>query len=97
MSTIILSSILSKAGSIFGPIGQIVGSELGALLGSQLDNAIFGLDAEQKITHGAEAEKSASSNLNLWQSNSNYLWHCSHCWKHYLVTANKEEAITTQN
>ncbi|BET34870.1 MULTISPECIES: hypothetical protein [Wolbachia] len=53
MSTIILSSILSKAGSIFGPIGQIVGSELGALLGAQLDNAIFGLDAEQKITHEA--------------------------------------------
>lgn len=53
MSTIILSSILSKAGSIFGPIGQIAGSELGALLGAQLDNAIFGLDAEQKITHGA--------------------------------------------
>ncbi len=53
MSTIILSSILSKAGSIFGPIGQIVGSELGALLGAQLGNAIFGLDVEQKVTHGA--------------------------------------------
>ncbi|MDR2978511.1 MAG: hypothetical protein LBU56_03825 [Rickettsiales bacterium] len=53
MSIIILSSILGQAGSIFGPIGQIIGSELGALLGAQLDNAIFGLDAEQKVTHGA--------------------------------------------
>ncbi|MGL9702844.1 MAG: glycoside hydrolase/phage tail family protein [Wolbachia sp.] len=53
MSTIILSSILGQAGSIFGPIGRIIGSELGALLGAQLDNAIFGLDVEQKITHGA--------------------------------------------
>ncbi|MGL9759176.1 MAG: hypothetical protein ACR5LA_10600 [Wolbachia sp.] len=43
MSTIVLSSI-------FGPI---IGSELGALLGAQLDGAMFGLDAEQKVTHGA--------------------------------------------
>jgi hypothetical protein len=39
MSTIILSSIFGQAGSIFGPIGQIIGSELGALLGAQLDGA----------------------------------------------------------
>ncbi|MDX5495361.1 MAG: glycoside hydrolase TIM-barrel-like domain-containing protein [Wolbachia endosymbiont of Nomada marshamella] len=53
MSTIILSSIFGQAGSIFGPIGQIIGSELGALLGAQLDGAMFSLDAEQKVTHGA--------------------------------------------
>ncbi|WP_265017721.1 glycoside hydrolase/phage tail family protein [Wolbachia endosymbiont (group A) of Andrena dorsata] len=53
MSTIILSSIFGQAGSIFGPIGRIIGSELGALLGAQLDGAMFGLDAEQKVTHGA--------------------------------------------
>ncbi|WP_264683383.1 MULTISPECIES: glycoside hydrolase/phage tail family protein [unclassified Wolbachia] len=53
MSTIILSSILGQAGSIFGPVGRIIGSELGALLGAQLDSAMFGLDAEQKVTHGA--------------------------------------------
>ncbi|WP_264736408.1 glycoside hydrolase/phage tail family protein [Wolbachia endosymbiont (group A) of Rhinocyllus conicus] len=53
MSTIILSSIFGQAGSIFGPIGQIIGSELGAFLGAQLDGAMFSLDAEQKVTHGA--------------------------------------------
>ncbi|WP_246168550.1 baseplate megatron protein TIM-barrel domain-containing protein [Wolbachia endosymbiont of Ctenocephalides felis wCfeT] len=53
MSTIILSSILGQAGSVFGPVGQIIGSELGALIGAQLDSAMFGLDAEQKVTHGA--------------------------------------------
>ncbi|WP_353273651.1 glycoside hydrolase TIM-barrel-like domain-containing protein [Wolbachia endosymbiont (group A) of Agelastica alni] len=53
MSTIVLSSIFGQAGSIFGPIGRIIGSELGALLGAQLDSAMFGLDAEQKVTHGA--------------------------------------------
>ncbi|WP_250296796.1 glycoside hydrolase/phage tail family protein [Wolbachia endosymbiont of Oedothorax gibbosus] len=53
MSTIILSSIFGQAGSIFGPIGRIIGSELGALLGAQLDGAMFGLEAEQKVTHGA--------------------------------------------
>ncbi|WP_353275380.1 glycoside hydrolase TIM-barrel-like domain-containing protein [Wolbachia endosymbiont (group A) of Pipizella viduata] len=53
MSTIILSSIFGQAGSIFGPISQIIGSELGALLGTQLDGAMFSLDAEQKVTHGA--------------------------------------------
>lgn len=66
MSTIILSSILSKAGSIFGPIGQIIGSELGALLGAQLDSAMFSLDAEQKITHGARLKNLQVQNLNLW-------------------------------
>lgn len=52
MSTIILSSIFGQAGSIFGPIGRIIGSELGVLLGAQLDSTMFGLDAEQKVTHG---------------------------------------------
>ncbi|WP_265040132.1 hypothetical protein [Wolbachia endosymbiont (group A) of Trypoxylon clavicerum] len=31
MSTIVLSSIFGQAGSIFGPIGQIIGSELGSV------------------------------------------------------------------
>ncbi|WP_395463601.1 glycoside hydrolase TIM-barrel-like domain-containing protein [Wolbachia endosymbiont of Cantharis cryptica] len=53
MSTIVLSSILGQAGSVFGPVGRIIGSELGALLGAQLDSAMFSLDAEQKVTHGA--------------------------------------------
>jgi hypothetical protein len=48
-----LASILGQVVSIFGPVGQIIGSELGALLGAQLDSAIFGMDAEQKVTHGA--------------------------------------------
>lgn len=97
MSTIILSSILSKAGSIFGPIGQIVGSELGALLGAQLDNAIFGLDAEQKITHGARLK-------NLQIQTSAYGKAISIIYGTARVAGNiiwsqpiKEEAITTQN
>ncbi|BEP32584.1 MAG: hypothetical protein WBIAU2_08110 [Wolbachia endosymbiont of Drosophila biauraria] len=96
MSTIILSSIFSQAGSIFGPIGRIIGSELGALLGAQLDGAMFGLDVEQKVTHGARLKKSASSNLNLRQNDSNYLWHCSCCREHYLVTANKRRGDNHQ-
>lgn len=41
MSTIVLSSILGQAGSVFGPFGQVIGSELGSLLGAQLDSAMF--------------------------------------------------------
>ncbi|WCR53107.1 MAG: hypothetical protein PG981_000129 [Wolbachia endosymbiont of Ctenocephalides orientis wCori] len=51
--TIVLSSILGQARSVFGPFGQVIGSELGALLGAQLDSAMFGLDDKQKITYGA--------------------------------------------
>ncbi|BDG75485.1 MULTISPECIES: glycoside hydrolase/phage tail family protein [Wolbachia] len=97
MSTIILSSILSKAGSIFGPIGQIVGSELGALLGAQLDNAIFGLDADQKITHGARLK-------NLQVQTSTYGKAIPIIYGTARIAGNiiwsqpiKEEAITTQN
>ena len=53
MSTIVLSSIFGQFGSVLGPIGQIIGSELGAILGSQLDGEMFNLDSEQKVTHGA--------------------------------------------
>ncbi|QJT94071.1 glycoside hydrolase TIM-barrel-like domain-containing protein [Wolbachia endosymbiont of Diaphorina citri] len=97
MSTIILSSILSKAGSIFGPIGQIAGSELGALLGAQLDNAIFGLDAEQKITHGARLK-------NLQVQTSTYGKAIPIIYGTARIAGNiiwsqpiKEEAITTEN
>lgn len=97
MSTIILSSILSKAGSIFGPIGQIAGSELGALLGAQLDNVIFGLDAEQKITHGARLK-------NLQVQTSTYGKAIPIIYGTARIAGNiiwsqpiKEEAITTQN
>ncbi|WP_341807885.1 hypothetical protein [Wolbachia endosymbiont (group E) of Neria commutata] len=53
MSTIVLSSIFGQVGSVLGPIGQVIGSELGSLLGAQLDGAMFNLDAEQKVTHGS--------------------------------------------
>ncbi|AWW50846.1 glycoside hydrolase/phage tail family protein [Wolbachia endosymbiont of Folsomia candida] len=53
MSTIVLSSIFGQFGSVLGPVGQIIGSELGALLGAQLDGAMFNLDAEKKVIHDA--------------------------------------------
>ncbi|MGL9688463.1 MAG: hypothetical protein ACR5K6_01610 [Wolbachia sp.] len=97
MSTIILSSILGQAGSIFGPIGRIIGSELGALLGAQLDNAIFGLDAEQKITHGSRLK-------NLQIQTSTYGRTIPIIYGSARVTGNiiwaqpiKEEVITTKN
>lgn len=97
MSTIILSSILGQAGSIFGPIGQIIGSELGALLGAQLDSAMFSLDAEQKITHGARLK-------NLQVQTSTYGKAIPIIYGTARVAGNiiwsqpiKEEAITTQN
>ncbi|WP_265016828.1 glycoside hydrolase/phage tail family protein [Wolbachia endosymbiont (group B) of Lycaena phlaeas] len=97
MSTIILSSILGQAGSIFGPIGQIIGSELGALLGAQLDSAMFSLDAEQKITHGARLK-------NLQVQTSTYGKAIPIIYGTARIAGNiiwsqpiKEEAITTQN
>ncbi|WCR58411.1 MAG: hypothetical protein PG980_000883 [Wolbachia endosymbiont of Ctenocephalides felis wCfeJ] len=96
MSTIILSSILGQAGSIFGPIGQVIGSELGALLGAQLDNAIFGLDAEQKVTYGARLK-------NLQVQTSTYGRTIAIIYGTARVAGNiiwaqpiKEEAITTK-
>ncbi|UJQ21281.1 glycoside hydrolase TIM-barrel-like domain-containing protein [Wolbachia endosymbiont of Delia radicum] len=97
MSTIILSSIFGQAGSIFGPIGRIIGSELGALLGSQLDGAMFGLDAEQKVTHGARLK-------NLQVQTSTYGRTIPIIYGTARVAGNiiwsqpiKEEAITTKS
>ncbi|WP_265024657.1 glycoside hydrolase/phage tail family protein [Wolbachia endosymbiont (group A) of Eupithecia tripunctaria] len=97
MSTIILSSIFGQAGSIFGPIGRIIGSELGALLGAQLDGAMFGLDAEQKVTHGARLK-------NLQVQTSTYARTIPIIYGTARVAGNiiwaqpiKEEAITTKS
>ncbi|MFJ5423982.1 glycoside hydrolase/phage tail family protein [Wolbachia endosymbiont of Drosophila barbarae] len=97
MSTIILSSIFGQAGSIFGPIGRIIGSELGALLGAQLDGAMFGLDAEQKVTHGARLK-------NLQVQTSTYGRTIPIIYGTARVAGNiiwaqpiKEEAITTKS
>lgn len=97
MSTIILSSIFGQAGSIFGPIGQIIGSELGALLGAQLDGAMFSLDAEQKVTHGARLK-------NLQVQTSTYGRTIPIIYGTARVAGNiiwsqpiKEEAITTKS
>lgn len=97
MSTIILSSIFGQAGSIFGPIGRIIGSELGALLGAQLDSAMFGLDAEQKVTHGARLK-------NLQVQTSTYGRTIPIIYGTARVAGNiiwsqpiKEEAITTKS
>ncbi|WP_338976620.1 MULTISPECIES: glycoside hydrolase TIM-barrel-like domain-containing protein [unclassified Wolbachia] len=97
MSTIILSSIFGQAGSIFGPIGRIIGSELGALLGAQLDGAMFGLDAEQKVTHGARLK-------NLQVQTSTYSRTIPIIYGTARVAGNiiwsqpiKEEAITTKS
>ncbi|MGL9681613.1 MAG: hypothetical protein ACR5K2_01160 [Wolbachia sp.] len=76
MSTIILSSLLGQAGSIFGPISRIIASELGALLLVHSSiMRIFGLDAGQKITHRARLKNLQIQTSTLWQNNSNYLWH----------------------
>ncbi|CDR78807.1 MULTISPECIES: hypothetical protein [Wolbachia] len=102
MSTIILSSIFGQAGSIFGPIGRIIGSELGALLGAQLDGAMFGLDAEQKVTHGARLKNlqvqtsTYGRTIPIIYGTARYLWHCSCCREHYLVTANKRRGDNHQ-
>ncbi len=97
MSTIILSSIFGQAGSIFGPIGRIIGSELGALLGAQLDGAMFGLEAEQKVTHGARLK-------NLQVQTSTYGRTIPIIYGTARVAGNiiwaqpiKEEAITTKS
>uniref|UniRef100_A0A1A9VK31 GTA TIM-barrel-like domain-containing protein n=1 Tax=Glossina austeni TaxID=7395 RepID=A0A1A9VK31_GLOAU len=97
MSTIVLSSIFGQAGSIFGPIGQIIGSELGALLGAQLDGAMFSLDAEQKVTHGARLK-------NLQVQTSTYGRTIPIIYGTARVAGNiiwsqpiKEEAITTKS
>ncbi|MFP3020622.1 MAG: glycoside hydrolase TIM-barrel-like domain-containing protein [Wolbachia sp.] len=97
MSTIVLSSIFGQAGSIFGPIGRIIGSELGALLGAQLDGAMFGLDAEQKVTHGARLK-------NLQVQTSTYGRTIPIIYGTARVAGNiiwsqpiKEEAITTKS
>ncbi|WP_353283390.1 glycoside hydrolase TIM-barrel-like domain-containing protein [Wolbachia endosymbiont (group A) of Pogonocherus hispidulus] len=97
MSTIVLSSIFGQVGSIFGPIGQIIGSELGALLGAQLDGAMFGLDAEQKVTHGARLK-------NLQVQTSTYGRTIPIIYGTARVAGNiiwsqpiKEEAITTKS
>ncbi|WP_338482318.1 glycoside hydrolase TIM-barrel-like domain-containing protein [Wolbachia endosymbiont (group A) of Ophion costatus] len=97
MSTIILSSIFGQAGSIFGPIGRIIGSELGALLGAQLDGAMFGLDAEQKVTHRARLK-------NLQVQTSTYSRTIPIIYGTARVAGNiiwsqpiKEEAITTKS
>ncbi len=97
MSTIILSSIFGQAGSIFGPIGRIIGSELGALLGAQLDSAMFGLDAEQKVRHGARLK-------NLQVQTSTYGRTIPIIYGTARVAGNiiwsqpiKEEAITTKS
>ncbi|EAL60078.1 phage host specificity protein [Wolbachia endosymbiont of Drosophila simulans] len=97
MSTIILSSIFGQAGSIFGPIGRIIGSELGALLGAQLDGAMFSLDAEQKVTHGARLK-------NLQVQTSTYGRTIPIIYGTARVAGNiiwsqpiKEEAITTKS
>lgn len=47
MSSIILASIF---GQFFGPIGRMIGSDLGA----QLNDVIFDLNAEKKVTHGTK-------------------------------------------
>ncbi len=53
MSSIILSSILTE---FIGPLGQIVGSELQTILGEELSDAIFGLDAEKKVIHESKLQ-----------------------------------------
>jgi hypothetical protein len=97
MSTIILSSIFGQFGSVLGPIGQIIGSELGALLGAQLDGAMFSLDAEQKVTHGAKLK-------NLQVQTSTYGRTIPTIYGTARVAGNiiwaqpvKEEAITTNS
>ncbi len=42
MATIVLSTVGAAAGSVFGPIGAVVGRAIGGLAGAAIDNAVLG-------------------------------------------------------
>ncbi|WP_181704343.1 baseplate multidomain protein megatron [Chthonobacter albigriseus] len=61
MSSLILSTVGAAVGSVFGPIGTIVGRAIGGLAGAALDQALFAPGRDRSVGRLADLEVQAST------------------------------------